>query len=83
MAAVSDGGEKTLGASVDYDLQKHLKGLNTATPDLSTLAQKGDEKVRRKKQTRSYNEYLLKEFALSLCDADYSFFSLMHCVNIT
>ena len=55
MAAVSDGGEKT---SVDYDLQKHLKGLNTATPDLSTLAQKGDEKVRRKKQTRSYNEYI-------------------------
>ena len=56
MAAVSDGGEKPLGTSVDYDLQKHLKGLNTATPDLSTLAQKGDEKVRRKKQTRSYNE---------------------------
>lgn len=83
MAAVSDGGEKTLGASVDYDLQKHLKGLNTATPDLSTLAQKGDEKVRRKKQTRSYNEYILTDFALSLCDADYSFFSLMHCVNIT
>ena len=55
MAAVSGGGEKT---SVDYDLQKHLKGLNTATPDLSTLAQKGDEKVRRKKQTRSYNEYI-------------------------
>lgn len=52
MAAVSDGGEKPLGASVDYDLQKHLKGLNTASPDLSTLAQKGDEKVRRKKQTR-------------------------------
>ena len=38
MAAVSDGGEKALGTSVDYDLQKHLKGLNTATPDLSTLA---------------------------------------------
>ena len=58
MAAVSDGGEKPSGTSVDYDLQKHLKGLNTATPDLSTLAQKGDEKVRRKKQTRSYNEYI-------------------------
>ena len=60
MAAVSDGGEKALGTSVDYDLQKHLKGLNTATArsDLSTLAQKGDEKVRRKKQTRSYNEYI-------------------------
>lgn len=58
MAAVSGGGEKPLGTSVDYDLQKHLKGLNTATPDLSTLALKGDEKVRRKKQTRSYNEYI-------------------------
>ena len=58
MAAVSDGGEKPLETSGDYDLQKHLKGLNTATPDLSTLAQKGDEKVRRKKQTRSYNKYL-------------------------
>ena len=58
MAAVSGGGEKPLGTSVDYDLQKHLKGLNTATPDLSTLTQKGDEKVRRKKQTRSYNEYI-------------------------
>ena len=58
MAAVSGGGEKPLGTSVDYDLQKHLKGLNTATPDLSTLAQKGDEKVRGKKQTRSYNEYI-------------------------
>lgn len=45
MAAVSGGGEKPLGTSVDYDLQKHLKGLNTATPDLSTLAQKGDEKL--------------------------------------
>ena len=58
MAAVSGGGEKPLGTSVDYDLQKHLKGLNTATPDLSTLAQKGDEKVRRKKKTRSHNEYI-------------------------
>ena len=58
MAAVSGGREKPLGTSVDCDLQKHLKGLNTATPDLSTLAQKGDEKVRRKKQTRSYNEYI-------------------------
>ena len=41
MAAVSDGNEE----DVDYDLQRHLKGVNTRTPDLSTLAQKGDEKV--------------------------------------
>ena len=46
MAAVSDGSEKPSADCIDYDLQKQLKGLNTATPDLSTLAQKGDEKVR-------------------------------------
>lgn len=44
MAAVSDGNDKSL-EDVDYDLQRHLKGVNTRTPDLSTLAQKGDEKV--------------------------------------
>ena len=48
MAAVSDGSGKTSGDFVDYELQRQLKGLNTATPDLSTLAQKGDEKVIRK-----------------------------------
>ena len=53
MAAVSDGSEKPLEDCIDYDLQKHLKGLNTATPDLSTLAQKGDEKVRRDRHTLS------------------------------
>ena len=45
MAAVSDGSDNPLADCIDYDLQRHLKGLNTATPDLSTLAQKGDEKV--------------------------------------
>lgn len=45
MAAVSDGNDKLL-EDVDYDLQRHLKGVNTRTPDLSTLAQKGDEKVK-------------------------------------
>ena len=47
MAAVSDGNDKSLEVleDVDYDLQRHLKGVNTRTPDLSTLAQKGDEKV--------------------------------------
>ena len=46
MAAVSDGNDKSLeDVNVDYDLQRHLKGVNTRTPDLSTLAQKGDEKV--------------------------------------
>lgn len=45
MAAVSDGSGKPSGDFVDYELQRQLKGLNTATPDLSTLAQKGDEKV--------------------------------------
>jgi len=44
MAAVSDGNDKWL-EDVDYDLQRHLKGVNTQTPELSTLAQKGDEKV--------------------------------------
>ena len=44
MAAVSDGNGKSL-EDVDYDLQRYLKGVNTRTPDLSTLAQKGDEKV--------------------------------------
>ena len=53
MAAVSDGSEKPLEDCIDYDLQTHLKGLNTATPDLSTLAQKGDEKVRRDRRTLS------------------------------
>lgn len=46
MAAVSDGSKKPLADCIDYDLQRQLKGLNTAAPDLSTLAQKGDEKVR-------------------------------------
>ena len=46
MAAVSDGSEEPSADCIDYDLQKQLKGLNAATPDLSTLAQKGDEKVR-------------------------------------
>ena len=45
MAAVSDGNDKSFKEGVDYDLQRHLKGVNTRTPDLSTLAQKGDEKV--------------------------------------
>lgn len=45
MAAVSDGNDKSF-ENVDYDLQKHLKRVNTQTPDLSTLAQKGDEKVK-------------------------------------
>lgn len=45
MAAVSDGNKKSL-EEVDYDLQRHLAGVNTRTPDLSTLAQKGNEKVR-------------------------------------
>lgn len=45
MAAVSDGGDKPLEDCIDYDLQRQLKGLNTATPEISTLAQKGDEKV--------------------------------------
>ena len=45
MAAVSDGNDKSL-EEVDYDLQRHLKGVNTRKPDLSTLAQKGDEKVK-------------------------------------
>ncbi|CAH3127399.1 homeobox protein Wariai [Pocillopora verrucosa] len=44
MAAVSDGNGKSL-EEVDYDLQRHLTGVNTRTPDLSTLAQKGDEKL--------------------------------------
>ncbi|KAJ7365212.1 hypothetical protein OS493_007864 [Desmophyllum pertusum] len=44
MAAVSDGNGKSL-EDVDYDLQRNLKGVNTRTPDLSTLAQKGDEKL--------------------------------------
>lgn len=44
MAAASDGNDKSL-EDVDYDLQRHLKGVNTQTPDLSTLAQKGDEKL--------------------------------------
>ena len=44
MAAASDGNDKSL-EDVDYDLQRHLKGVNTQTPELSTLAQKGDEKV--------------------------------------
>jgi len=45
MAAVSDGGDKPLEDCIDYDLQRQLKGLNTATPEISTLAQKGDEKL--------------------------------------
>jgi len=48
MAAVSDGNGKSL-QEVDYDLQRHLTGVNTRTPDLSTLAQKGDEKVRMRR----------------------------------
>lgn len=53
MAAVSDGNEKSL-EDVDYDLQRNLKGVNTRTPDLSTLAQKGDEKVRLRGCVRRY-----------------------------
>ena len=44
MAAVSDG-RGDLGDFIDYELQRQLKGLNTTAPDLSTLAQKGDDKV--------------------------------------
>ncbi|PFX30451.1 protein phosphatase 1 regulatory subunit 16A-like [Stylophora pistillata] len=44
MAAVSDGSGKSL-EEVDCDLKRHLTGVNTRTPDLSTLAQKGDEKL--------------------------------------
>lgn len=44
MAAVSDG-RGDLGDFIDYELQRQLKGLNTTAPDLSTLAQKGDDKL--------------------------------------
>ena len=46
MAAVS--GErwgKCFPDEIDFELRKKLKGVDTKTPNLSTLAQKGDEKV--------------------------------------
>ena len=45
MAAVSDGNDAPLESYIDYDLQRHLVQVNTKTAKLSTLAQKGDEKV--------------------------------------
>ena len=46
MAAVSDGkGAKFFPDKIDFELRTKLKGVDTKTSNLSTLAQKGDEKV--------------------------------------
>ena len=46
MAAVSDErGGTFFPDEIDFELRKKLKGVDTKTPNLSTLAQKGDEKV--------------------------------------
>ena len=46
MAAVSnERGGNFFPDEIDFELRKKLKGVDTKTPNLSTLAQKGDEKV--------------------------------------
>lgn len=46
MAAVSDErGCNFFPDEIDFELRTKLKGVDTKTPNLSTLAQKGDEKV--------------------------------------
>ncbi|XP_074623564.1 uncharacterized protein LOC141881668 [Acropora palmata] len=46
MAAVSnERGGNFFPDEIDFELRKKLKGVDTKTPNLSTLAQKGDEKL--------------------------------------
>ena len=46
MAAVfNERGGNFFPDEIDFELRKKLKGVDTKTPNLSTLAQKGDEKV--------------------------------------
>ena len=63
MAAVSDG-RGDLGDFIDYELQRQLKGLNTTAPDLSTLAQKGDDKVIITKHLYVNNELICEKCSI-------------------